>query len=116
MVGLKSKGRAFETSKAYRDGIISQVSGEGEGCVFTSADESRVKARVDDGPSDFIIEPKNFTPDAKGNPNIEKFESGKRHSFEMPNCPSSEVVGQTSSGLPTVAKNDPVADKNKKVY
>ena len=116
MVGLKSKGRAFETSKAYRDGVISQVSGEGEGCVFTSVDESKVKARVDDVAKDFIIEPKNFTPDAKGNPNIEKFESGKRHSFEIPNCPSSEVVGQTSSGLPKVSKIDSVADKNKKVY
>ena len=115
MVALKGKGRAFQTPKEYRDGVISQISGEGEGCVFTSADESRAKARVDDVAKDFIIEPKNFAPDDKGNPKIEKFPEAHRHSFEVPNCPSSEVVGQESSSLPSVAKLDKPSDTNKKV-
>jgi hypothetical protein len=114
MVGLKGKGRATATAKEFRDGVISQISGEGEGCVFTSVDNSKVASTVDDVAKDFAGP--SYAPDAKGNPNIEKMESGKRHSFEHGNSPSSEVVGQTSSGLPTVAKNDPVADKNKKVY
>jgi hypothetical protein len=114
MVGLKGKGRAIATAKEYRDGIIGQISGEGEGCVFTSADNSRVESTVDDVAKDFAGP--SYAPDAKGNPNFEKFPEAHRHSFEVPNCPSSEVVGQTSSGLPKVAKNDPVADKNKKVY
>jgi hypothetical protein len=108
--------RALATSKEIRDGVISKISGEGEGCVFTSADESRAKARLDDGPSDFIIEPKSFAPDATGNPKLEKFPEAHRYSIEIPNCPSSEVVGQASSGLPKVAKIDKPSDTNKKVY
>ncbi len=108
--------RAIANAKEYRDSIVNRIEGEGEGCVFTSADEARVSSRVDDGPQDFIIEPKNFAPDAKGNPNIEKFPEGHRHSFEYPNDAASEVTGQTSTGKKDVATTDPVADKNKRVY
>lgn len=116
MVDAKSKVKVIATAKEYRDSVVAQINTSSEGTVFTSADEALVAARVDDGPADFIIEPKNFAPDAKANPVIEKFESGKRHSFEYGTEPSSEVTGQTSTGLPKVATNDPVADKNKRVY
>ena len=114
MGNAKSKNPNTQGSKVYRDSVIGQISGEGEGCVFTSADNSRVESTVDDVAKDFAGP--SYTPDAKGDATMPKFESGKRHSFEHSNCPSSEVVGQTSSGLPVVGKTDPVADKNKKVY
>lgn len=113
MVGLKSK--AFKTTKEYRDGIISQISGEGEGCVFTSADESKVSSTVDDVAKDFEYGKASYAPDATGNPNFEKFDSGKRHSFEHAVMPCTEAKGQYVIGMPVMGKTDSVADKNKKV-
>lgn len=116
MVDRTSIIRPIQRAKEYRDNVMGQISGNGESTIFSSVDEARVASRVNDGPADFIIEPKNFTPDAKGNPELEKFESGKRHSFEIPTDAASEVTGQTSTGQTKVAITDRVADKNTNVY
>lgn len=116
MGNAKSKNPNTQGLKVYKDSILNKITDDDADTIFTSTDNSKVKSRIDDVAKDFMIEFKNYAPDAKGNPNFEKFESGKRHSFEIPNCPSSEVVGQESSGLPSVAKLDKPADKNKNIY
>ena len=102
---------------AYVDGLIED---KDPSTTFTPANESNVDKTVDDVASDeSFVESKmgKIAPQFKaGSPDIEKYPEGERHSFEHPNCPEAEVVGQESTGLPTTNKVDKVSDKNKEVY
>lgn len=120
MGDINSKNPNTQGSKAYRDSIIGKITDADRDTVFTPANEAEVKIPLEDVVADEAwVEQKNgnIAPQYKaGNPNLEKLEEGKRHSFEYPNDPSSEVIGQKSSGQTKVANLDKPADTNKNVY
>jgi hypothetical protein len=101
-------------AKGYHDYITGLVEDDDADTVFTSENESNVESKVDDVAKDFAGP--SYAPDSKGDATMPKFKEGERHSFEHANCPTAEVVGQKSSGLPKTATLDKPSDTEKEVY
>ena len=103
-------------SKGYRDSIIRKVSDDDKDTVFTSENESNAEKAIDDVASD-----ESFVEVAKGkiaptlnagNPDIEKFTEGQRHSFEHPAMANKDETLKDALSMQV----DKPADKNKGVY
>jgi hypothetical protein len=104
-------------TKGYRDKVvISKIEDNDPDTNFTVENETKVANEVDKVAKDFEYGKGNYSADDKGPVEIERYPEGARHSSELPVLPETEVVGQTSSGLPKVANLDKPADKNKEVY
>ena len=103
-------------TKGYRNKIISGISDTDQETTFPVENETKVANEVDKVAKDFEYGKGNYSADDKGPVEIERYPEGARHSSELPVLLETEVVGQTSSGLPKVANLDKPADKNKEVY
>jgi hypothetical protein len=103
-------------TKGYRNKIISGISDTDQETTFPVENETKVANEVDKVAKDFEYGKGNYSADDKGPVEIERYPEGARHSSEHGVEPSTEVVGQASSGLPKTATLDKVADKNKEIY